>query len=594
MAVLAGIVDADPQRRARFVCDAAARLDEYRDLVKLRWDHGDLTIVAAAAATTPTSSTVEADRWTWVLGDIYADEDGEPSRFLSRRVGASGPLETHGQGGYYLACTVEASGRVTLGTDVLGLFPLYYWSSAHVLVFSTLPGLAHLHPDCHARISAEGLAGILLQSFIVDGQTLWEGIHRPQPGRAVQWRPGVPARAPSANPLAPSEVHFGLEYASAIELFDATLHDAVARSTRGPSEGLMLSGGMDSRLLAGHLHELRPGATRAIVFGAPRDNEVRCARPVARALDMQVARLSPRFEDYAVVALAQLSEEHLSNTFHDLAWMTDGRSLASHCRGLVNGFLGDPIMGGSLVPHAYNDRRGVYDFDAVFANGSIWGFAPQEIASLVRALPMGDAVNSCLERMRSAYEALPGLPFQKATLWGLYHRGRFHVGAYAWRLARHVWPIMPYVDRRMLDVGLGMPLDFLGQRRMQIDILERRYAPLARLPVDRNLPDPSPLIEAWHHKARRFLRHGLNKLPTKRSERRTYYRLFDINNPGWRVVRRLADSRRASADRLFDAKTLARYLPSAEESIVVADGITHSARLKTLVGLMILSDRLVD
>lgn len=594
MAVLVGVVDADPRRRARFVREAEPALEAYSGLSRQSWDHDDLTILAATAASTPVHRTVEEDWWTWVIGDVYADRGDDPSRLLSRRIGDSGPLETHGQGGYYLACTVEASGRVTLGTDILGLFPLYYWSSDDVLLFSTLPGLIHLHPSCEVRVSAEGLAGILLQSFVANGQTLWEGIRQPEPGQAVQWKPGGPARTPSANPLAPSEAYFGLEYQKAFELFDETLHDAVTRSTRRAPDALMLSGGMDSRLLAGHLHALRPGVTKAVVFGAPRDNEVRCAEPVARALDMRVVRLSPRLEDYPAVALAQLGEEHLSNTFHDLAWVTEGRSLELHCRELVNGFLGDPIMGGSLVPPAYNQRRGVYDFDALFANASAWGFTPPEIASLVRAFPMAEAVGSCLEKMRSAYEALPGLPFQKATLWGLYHRGRLHVGPYAWRLARHAWPVMPYVDRPMLEVGLGMPLDFLGQRRMQIDILRKRYGRLARLPVDRNLPDPSPLVEAWHHEARRFVRRGLNRLRAKRAERRTYYRLFDINNPGWRAVRRLADSRRASAHRLFDAETLNRYLPSAEESIVVADGITHSARLKTLLGLMILSDRLVE
>jgi asparagine synthase (glutamine-hydrolysing) len=594
LALVVGIVDADSERRGRFVRDAGARLDDHRRLARHRWDHGDLTLLAAVADSTPLHQSLERATWTWVLGDVYAEEGSDPARFLGRRVGESGPLETHGQGGYYLACTMEASGRVTLGTDTLGLFPLYFWSSAEVLLFSTLPGLVHLHPDCDKRVSEEGLAGILLQSYPANGQTVWEGVHRPEPGRAVQWRAGAPAQTPVANPLVPSEAHFGLDYGPARRLFDATLHDAVSRSTRRFPEGMLLSGGMDSRLLAGHLDALRPGATAAVIFGEPGENEVRCAGSVAEVLDMPVVHFSSRFDRFGAVALAQLGEEHLSNTFHDFGWISDADRLVPHCRDLVNGFLGDPIMGGSLVPPAYNEQRGIYDFEALFARGSEWGFSPEEIDSLIKALPMTEAVTACTEQMRAAWDMVPGLPFQKATLWGLYHRGRYHVGAYAWRLARFVWPVMPYVDRAMLETGLGMPLNHLSQRQMQIDTLKSEYRRLAVLPVDRNARETPALVESLPRKAGRLMGRWLGRLSPKRRERRTYYRQFDINNPGWSAIRRLAVSRQASAHRLFHAEALARYVPSPEEPIVCADAITDSARLKTLLGLMMLSDRLME
>ena len=131
------------------------------------------------------------------------------------------------------------------------------------------------------------------------------------------------------------------------------------------------------------------------------------------------------------------------------------------------------------------------------------------LLQLGRARP---AVAACTRKMRATWDALPGLPFQKATLWGLYHRGRYHVGPYAWRMARHAWPIMPYVDRAMIETGLGMPLGYLEERRMQIDILKRDYGRLAALPVDRNLPETPALIEPWHDLARRLLRRVLNKV----------------------------------------------------------------------------------
>lgn len=505
MTILAGIVDADPERRERFIKRAGAHMDAYRGMSRRRWDQGELTLLAASAESTPIHQASCPNQWLWVMGDVYADKDMNPADLLQSCVEKSGPLEVQGQSGFYLACVVEASGRITLGTDALGVFPLYYWSSGEALVFSTLPALIQLHPAYSKRVSAEGLAGILLQSFMANGQTLWEGIRRPGSGQALQWQAGTPASTPTANPLLPSEAYFGLGAEAAGELFDATLHTAVIRTTRRSAQGLMLSGGIDSRLVAGHLHRLNPGATRAFIFSADQGNEARCAEGVAQTLGMPSTRLPVRYELFPELALEAAREEHLANTLHDFAWLSGVDGLEGQARGLITGFLGDVVMGGSQLSNAYNPRRGIHDFEAMLANARLWGYSPREIASLVRALPMAGAAEACIETLRAGYEGLPGLPFQKANLWSMQHRARHHPGAYPWRLAKSAWPVMPYMDRPMLEACLGMPLDYLSGRRMQTDILKRDYRHLAMLPRDRNAHDTRPLVESGPQRAGRYL-----------------------------------------------------------------------------------------
>lgn len=593
MAMVAGIVDADPERRELFLKRAGAYLDSaYPEMLRRRWDQGGLNLLAASADTTPVHESAGPDGWIWVMGDIYADEEADPASLLQRSVAKTGHLAIQGQSGFYLACAVDASGRVTLGTDPMGIFPLYYWSSGGAFVFATLPDLIQLHPAYARRISAEGLACLLLQSYMANGQTLWEGIHRPGAGQAVQWLAGGPARTPTANPLLPSEAHFGLGMEAASELFDATLHTAIKRSTRRSSRGLMLSGGLDSRLVAGHLNQMYPGATRAVIFSADQGNEARCAVGVARALGMPSMHLPVRYERFPELALEAVREEHLANTLHDFAWLSGADGLASHIRTLVTGFGGDAVMGGSQIVKAFNPRIGRHDFETLLADAFKWGFTPGDIASLVRGLPMAGAANWCIQAMGDHYASLPGLPFQKVFLWTLYHRGRHHAGAYPWRLAKSVWPVMPYMDRSMLETALGMPLAYLGERRMQIDILKRRYRHLAVLPRDRNARDTRPLLESGLQRAGRHVRRWFAKLRQEHADPRTYHRVFDINNPGWRGIRQLAQTRAETAHRLFDRQALDRYLPPPEQPVVCGDAITDSARLKTLIGLMLLSDQL--
>lgn len=591
MAIVLGVVDANPERRHQFVDSAIAYCKSQSGLDIHQWAHGDLVLVAATASVTPISQASGPGTWTWVVGDIYTQETQVTSAsYLESLIEKTGPLAAHGQGGYYLACTVSVSGQVTLGTDVLGLFPVYVWSDAEVMIFSTVPGLLHRHPRCVKRISPEGLAGILLQSYIANCQTIWDGIRRPDPGHAVQWRPGYSAENRLANPLVPTEAHFGLKYGPARKFFDEVLHNAVVKTARHlSSPHIMLSGGLDSRLLAGHLHKIHPDTAKAVIFGNPDDNEVRCASRVAKTLGMGTVRIPVRFAAYEQLALAEIQQEHLSNTFHDFAWLTGRDALKTHTGTIINGFLGDPIMGGSLIPQAYNHKRGTYEFDSLMGHANRWGFSPEEIAQLITAFPMERAVQECIEKMRATFEALPGLPYQKVMLWGLYGRCRYHVGPYAWRLAAAVWPVMPYIDRDMLEVSMGMPLDFLSNRNIQVDALKYSYRHLAELPLDRNSHDLRPLIQTRRYAVQRTFFNMLSRLTASHDERRTYYRVFDINNSGWTAIRQLAEQHRPSASRLLNPTALAEYIPAPERKIACADGITDSARLKTLIGLMLLS-----
>jgi hypothetical protein len=261
---------------------------------------------------------------------------------------------------------------------------------------------------------------------------------------------------------------------------------------------------------------------------------------------------------------------------------------------MLNGFHGDAIMGGSPIPWALDARSGLYSFETLFAKAGAFGFPPDEIAHLVSDPSMDHIVRDVVDGMRVRYEALPGLPFQKGWLWGLQTRDRYHAAAYAWRLSDAAWPLMPYSDRRLLEVTMHMPLNFVWGRRMQIDTLKMDFPALARLPLDRNSFDARPLNPSIYYRIRERLLGPFSDLFNLDRERRAYYRAFDINNAGWRTVRNLAELSRNQAHALFRPEELARWIPAADVAIGSADAIRDTANRKTLLALMIFAGQEAD
>jgi hypothetical protein len=300
------------------------------------------------------------------------------------------------------------------------------------------------------------------------------------------------------------------------------------------------------------------------------------------------------FNSFADLAAERIAEEQLSNTLWDFGWLSGVDVLKAHGRPLLSGLFGDAVAGGSTVGWAYDPRRGIYSFDTLFAKITARGLSAPEISQLVPGEKMARAVHDVVEQLRSRYDALPGLPFQKSWLWGLSNRNRYHVAAYPWRLSSASWPLMPYADRQMLELAATMPLNFLGQRRIEVDTLRQEFLPLARLPLDRNSLDTSPLYSSRFGRLRSRVSAKVSRLFGTRKERRAYYRVFDINNRGWRAVRELAERSRRRAHDLVQAEALARWVPQPEVAIDADDAIIDTANRKNLLALMIFAGQEPD
>lgn len=586
MPTIFGICDTNVERRRDLLAKVSGKPAKLQGLqtVRQHWHQGDLEILCCGSASLPLCQTNSNGAWIGLCGRPIADFT--PQCFAERII--ADPLPAiNAHSGLYLGCYRNASGQIILGTDALGFFPLYYWANAELLVFSSSPTLVKLHPEYSGGISPEGLAGIMLLGFMAGGQSIWSDIRRPEPGSVISWRPGKGAEIVPANALLPDEAHFDLSLGAARKLAVDTFRDAVLRSVNsveGPVN-FMLSGGLDSRLVAACLAETAPGRANALIFGQPDDIEVRCAEKVAGTLNFPHTLIPEFFESYVESAKECIVQEGLSNSLWDFAWQSVRESIPA--QPILSGLHGDRVMGGLPVDYNFDKQRGVYDFDYIFKRFNASGLKPGEIVDLVDMPEMKTAVNRVIDKLRAQYEALPGLPFQKAILWELYYRNRFHVNPYAFRLADSGWPLIPYIDRNILQLALGLPMNYLSGRRLQTDILKYAYPALARLPLDRNSYDLTPLLPTWHWKIEAKWNALIGRLKPAREETRTYYRQFDVNNSGWVQIREAAEIFRPKTRDLLRADALDAWLPAPEVKIAASPGIMHAAKPKLLAMLLL-------
>ena len=599
MANIIGIMDPDSDRRRRFIDSVKPRLAPFSWLQTAEIDKGNLTIAWAAIPSAPVSRTQYPDGMSsFVLGDVQAnwEEHCTNSEYILQLVRNRGPAAVAGQYGFYAACVWKPD-EITLGADLLGLFPLYYYAAPQFMLFSTSYPLFKKFPGFSAEINPPGLAGILLTTHITGNRTLFKNVRRLPAGHALRWRQGRGGDEMPAGFLKASLDHFGDTYHEHLDRFDELLHKAVSKKARY-HQTLLLSGGLDSRILAGYLDEM-PIANPAIIsIGDRSDNEVRFAKKVAGKIGWPQTRLKVNLALFPEFARKAVELEQISNGFADLAFFESVGGLFGISPYITTGFAGDLVIGGSHIRAGYDGAQRQYTYEAKFRFINKYGVSPGQIRELVRPEILGDGLEAAMEDLKSFYDGIEGLPFQRTCIFDYYHRLRFHTAAsIVWRLSFGIWPILPYMDSEVIEAALAMPAASMLDRRAQIDLLCRRFSSLAALPLERMTLDTSPLLLSTYGRWVARLKERTGFYYKKRTamrllgmlnyETRSYFKTFDINNAGWSAVREDAEQYRVRAERIFDSQALKQLLPPPNIPIDVPVVTVDSSRSKLLLAFML-------
>jgi asparagine synthase (glutamine-hydrolysing) len=543
----------------------------------------DFSAVWAAHPGAPISTTVTPTSAALIWGDAIPGPSSErlEAEGLLRAWDPLGTMPPSPFDGFHAALRYDAMRGLLFGADLLGLFPVYYAADHGAVVLGTSPELFRHHPCFPAELSREGLAGLLLTHAPLDGGALLAGVRRLRAGHVLTWRQGAGAVELLQYTIpVPPPVHRG-SFQDDVERLDAAFVNTIERHVQ-PNEttGILLSGGRDSRQLAGYLRA-RGNRLHALTLGVPTDYEVACATAVARVLGCthHVRDLSE--SDFTAGAIRQARWEHLGTGFSTIHMWGAIAPLRDLPPRVVCGHLRDRELEPTPVA-----------FDELLRGPRHRGIKAATLRRLLRADVFDGLVERLDDRLREVYESGCAVESQRPWRFFLAHGSRSHAGAVPWKLSFGSWPVLPILDREVLEVISGLPDSSLANRRAQDEILRHRFPDLARLPLDRNTHNTLPLLPSVTQRIRHRVRHAIEpirrRMPRK-LERRYYHRVYDINGPGWRAVRRLAEPHRERLAQLVDMDVLAELVPSPDARVAVEHTIRDTFGTKMLIGLMLWS-----
>jgi asparagine synthetase B (glutamine-hydrolysing) len=358
---------------------------------------------------------------------------------------------------------------------------------------------------------------------------------------------------------------------------------------------MLLSGGIDSRLLLGMLREA--GAdVQSLTFGIPGCEDARVSAEVAKELGTR-----HRFFELKPDWLAGLAEEAVSRTdglgnIVNLHVMAIGEQQREHADIVYKGFLGDALLGFALKREMWADypestrysvhrnihrQQGVFNYerseqDRLFTDGflaQIGDGVDQEYFE-----GMNRSGSSQLANQRLYFDLTQRVP--RMTLNGVEVARR-------WTVVR-----LPFADNDLVEFVLGIPPGFLFERLLQKAVLVRYYPRLAQIPIAgtgrplsacaRDLMIQARNLASWHLRSR-----GLGWLSARE---RVPYKDYK----GWfrTILRPWLE------DILLASRTLDRgyFRPDYVRELVAAhmSGANHSVRLGALLTIELWHRQHVD
>jgi asparagine synthase (glutamine-hydrolysing) len=422
---------------------------------------------------------------------------------------------------------------------------------------------------------------------LIGGATIQRGVRRLGPGFVLRTEPGGPPFEEAQYRYPLTGRHHDVPASEAAGRLHDALRSAVRRQAL-PTVGniLLLSGGLDSRLLAGVL-VLENIPVEAVTRGITSDIEYQCARRVAASLGLPHRLAQPETGNYAEFQAA-IRWNGLTASPGSGAPAMLGPILERAPR-VVSGYIMDAVVGGSHISWCYSARDRRIGFETFFQRLNLHGLPLETLRRLLRPSVFGDSVDHVFELVRRTWHGLGDTELERSWRFDLQHRQRFWVGPVLNRLASGAWPTTPATDREVIETAAGIPLSLLADRKLEKDVLIRFHNRLAALPLDRNSLDSTPLDPGLRELLRLRISNTLGgvarRLGAPARERRYYFRIFDFDGPRWRAVRQAAEGGRAAAYELFDRTTFDELVPPAGGS----GGFRDPARAgpaKALLGLV--------
>lgn len=428
---------------------------------------------------------------TGALEAMVARDGGGPVRthadLLVRLYDLEGAAGCARLNGAFVAATWDRARReLSLFNDRLGLHPLYYSRTGQAVVFAS--GVRALLADeaVDRRVDRVAINQFLVFDHVLDRRTLLESV----------------SLFPQASVMTVRDDHFGIEpywtlryprvynprpEVEYVEEFAQHLRTALTRQQpHGRRAAVLLSGGLDSRLLLGPLAEL--GAPlETLTFGIPGCDDAKVAQEVARHL-----RVPHRFFELKKDWLCEMAAEAIRATdglgnIVNLHVIATREEQSRHADLLYKGFMGDALLGFALKRQMWADYEGPERYDVhlgVHASQGVINYTPAEQVDLLTDRFRADVGDCVYREYREGMDraGTPQLANQRLYFDLTQRVPRMTINGV--EVARTRAAVrLPFCDNDLVDFVLTIPPGFLFERYLPKRALVQYYPRLARIPI---------------------------------------------------------------------------------------------------------------
>lgn len=592
--------DTDPIRRGQFIAAAKQSLELLAGVEIQSAEVGRLAVVWSHGKNTPLSCTASPDAFSLLLGYALTDvgERLNATRLLELWKVRGGELDA--LDGYFLGVVRSPDGVLSVMCDPAGIFPVYYSMRGDVLIAGSSPAYCLAHPACPDALDVRGLAGILLINGLMEGRTLIEGVNRLQFGHRLEFSPERGVFEREIFKLQCEDTWQNISHDAILEYAEEMLRESIQRHCPpGAETALLLSGGLDSRLMAAFLSD-EGVSYKPFTWGRPDDFELRAARAVVAKLGLPLVEDDCEPSCEASVELAQRMAQGYavpsgSGGFGEKRGVDS--ALAVTAPFFWSGFVFDLTLGGLGMPSSSDQSQAPIAFETAFFLGeNKWGIALDGLKRLLSPVLTGADVDALVAGWKEAYR-FPGLSErQKGFSAFLQVRARYHLGSVLHRLSEQSWPLLPFLERRQLQFLFNLEFVHLKRRRLEMGLLRKVNLHLLDAPFDTNSfrfgrlqAKKSNAYAPWGLKLKdRLMSHAARWYwqVWKRSDPRRYYRLYDFNSPQLHAVREAVEPLRVRTSGLFDPCVLQEFLPPCDVPIRHRQPFSEGTACRNLMGIL--------
>ncbi len=412
----------------------------------------------------------------------------------------------------------EARRVTVIANDPTGCQPLYLHVGRDCVRFANdLPGLQAIAPKLGR--DPLGCAELYWFGYQIANRTIFRDVFRTPPGSilTIDWRDGSIATEiwsrPAERPAPGDPKEVGADLIAAMRIACHRLYTPERRY------GIKLSGGMDSRLIAGCWQD--PGL-RAFTYTAPDTIECRITQRLARALALPLDTVTVEGDFFSRLHAPLFPRQAITEFFHQ-ALMPRMLDAGIDCA--LDGIAGDVLFGGLALK-----RKG--GFGATLRN--VFGMADpmrtnisnEEAAEIIfsqirvpdAALPAlrDDAMHAINALKADVLDDIarefpncePGQPFDRRYIrFAIRNRMRRAMALQAAICRPEVETIYPFLDRDVQAVAARISSAQAAGKKFYRQLYRTQLPRIAGVPLDDSLLPPG--LPNGVHVFARILRYGL-------------------------------------------------------------------------------------